>query len=138
MAENRKPASAWKPGQSGNPKGRLPGVERIRQLLDPHREDLVAKVVEMAKKGDVTALRICIDRIAPLPRAESSPVCIPALADAHTLSDKAEAVARAIGEGQLSPDTGAMLLQAIASACKVVEFDDLQRRVAELESRGLT
>jgi Family of unknown function (DUF5681) len=132
-----KPVGAWKPGESGNPRGRTSGVERIRQLLDPHREDLVKKAVALALTGDVTALRMCLDRVVPVPRAESAAVLIPALATAHTLTEKAEAVARAIGKGQLSPDTGATLLQAIAAACKVAEFDDLQRRVAELESRDL-
>lgn len=40
-------------GQSGNPDGRPPGIRdkrvAMRELLAPHAEELVAKVVEMAK-----------------------------------------------------------------------------------------
>ena len=91
----------------------------------------------MALGGDTTALRICMDRIAPLPRAESAPVLIPGLAEAVTLTDKAQAISAAIGKAEISPDTGSMLLQAMAAACKVVEFDELQRRVAHLEAGSL-
>jgi hypothetical protein len=60
-------------GQSGNPAGKPKGAKdkrtELRALLRPHAEDLVAKAVELAKAGDTTALRICIDRLIPPIRA---------------------------------------------------------------------
>lgn len=127
---------AWPKGKSGNPKGRTAGVEIIRQLLDPHREDLIAKLVELAKAGDTVALRICFDRIAPPPRAESPPVDIPGLADAETMSDKARAIITACGNASISPDTASMLLGAIANAARIIEADELAERIAALEDRS--
>ena len=126
---------AWKPGQSGNPFGRKSGAEKLRALLEPHREDLVAKAVSMALAGDPTALRIVIDRLAPPSRAEAPPVEIPGLADANTLTKKAGLLIDAIGAGLLAPDTGSQLLNALAAACKVAELDELAQRVAALEAR---
>lgn len=134
---SRKNPTTWRKGQSGNPAGRKPGAELVRQLLEPKRAELVQKAVDMALAGDATALRICIDRLAPPARGEAAPVHIPALASAATLTDKATALLHAIGDGQVAPDTGAALLNALAAACRVAELDELARRLAALEAKTL-
>lgn len=127
--------TAWKPGQSGNPLGRKSGAEKLRAMLEPHREELVQKAVSMALNGDPTALRVLLDRLAPPSRAESPLIEIPGLADARSLTKKAEVLLGAIGTGVLAPDTGSQLLNALAAACKVAELDELAQRVAALEAR---
>ena len=138
MTKRKATPAAWKPGQSGNPAGRTPGVEKIRQLLEPKREELVAKAVEMALAGDATALRICIDRLAPPPRAESAPVTIPGLSEAKGLQAKAERIVEAVGQGEITPDVATMILGALSSYAKAVEVEELSRRIAELENRSDT
>lgn len=130
--------TTWKPGQSGNPAGRAPGVERVRQLLKPHSEELVKKAYEMAMAGDTVALRLCIDRIAPPPRAEFALASIPGIALAGSMSDKARAIVDAVGNAVISPDAAAMLLGALASATKIIEADELADRLAALEARDRT
>lgn len=127
----------WKPGESGNPRGRTPGVEKVRQLLDPHREELVAKAVQLALSGDSVALRLCLDRIAPPPKPETPPVVIPGLAEASSMSDKARVILNATGGGIISPDAAATLLGAIANAGKIIETEELAGRIAALEVRDL-
>lgn len=129
--------TAWAPGQSGNPKGRPPGIAQVRKLLDPHRDELVQKAVALALAGDTVALRLCIDRLAPLPRAEFSPVVIPGIALAVSMSDKARAILDAAGGAVISPDAAAMLLSAIASVAKIIEADELAARIAALEADRL-
>jgi len=109
----------------------------VRQLLDPHREALVAKAVELALAGDSTALRLCMDRIAPPPRAETPPVVIPGLSEARDMSEKARLIVNATGEGIVSPDAAATLLGAIANAAKIIETEELAGRIAALEVRDL-
>ena len=127
----------WVKGQSGNPKGRVAGVEILRQMLDPHRSDLITKAVELAKAGDVAALRLCFVRIAPPPRSEAAPVHIDGLAEAATMSDKARAIIAACGNGEISPDTASMLLGAIANASRIIEADELADRITLLEERSV-
>ena len=122
-------------GQSGNPRGRTAGVEKIRQLLDPHREGLVAKAVELALAGDVQALRLCLERISPPPRAETPPVRIPGMAKLATMSDKARRIVDAVGDGLLSADAGSTFLSALANAQRVIEVDELTARIAALEGK---
>jgi hypothetical protein len=63
-------------GQSGNPKGRRKGAlnkrTELAKMLDPHAEGLVAKMIELALQGDVTALRLCIERLIPKASREST------------------------------------------------------------------
>lgn len=66
MAKTR---TSWKKGQSGNPKGREPGTGRIeeyRSLLDPHVPALLKMLVGEAKKGNLAAMRLVLDRIYPV------------------------------------------------------------------------
>jgi Family of unknown function (DUF5681) len=60
----------FKPGQSGNPKGRSQGSRNaatiaIEALLDGEAEALTRKAIELGLAGDMTALRLCLDRIVP-------------------------------------------------------------------------
>ena len=61
-------------GKSGNPGGRPRGARSrttlaAQVLLDGEAEALTRKAVELALGGDVTALRLCLDRVIP-PRRE--------------------------------------------------------------------
>src|SRR5690349_12365968 len=112
----------WEQGESGNPAGRPPGIRdkrlAMRDLLVPHAEDLVAKVVELAKAGDGTALRICIDRLIPPAKSRDDPVRLPELAG--SLANKGAAVLDAIGNERLTPEEAATILQAIATQARIV------------------
>jgi hypothetical protein len=40
---------------------------QLRELLAPHAQTLIDETVELAKRGDTTALRLCLERIlAPI------------------------------------------------------------------------
>src|SRR5262245_2183572 len=57
-------------GQSGNPAGKPKGTRNrttlaVEALLDGEAETLTRKAIELAKAGDLAALRVCLDRIAP-------------------------------------------------------------------------
>ena len=73
----------YEKGQSGNPSGRPPGIRdkrtALRALLEPHAPALIAKAVEMAKAGDATALRICLDRLIPPAKSRTTLYRCPAL-----------------------------------------------------------
>ena len=136
MTDKPKRPNTWPKGVSGNPAGRKKGAELVNQLLKPHAKELVIKAKNMALAGDTTALRICIDRIAPPPRNESAPVVIPGIDQANTMSEKAACIVSAMGNAQIGPDTAAMLLGAIASAAKIIETDELAARISALENHA--
>ena len=127
----------WQPGESGNPAGRPAGSKdkrtALRALLEPHANDLVTKVVEMAKAGDTTALRICIDRLIPPAKARDEPIELP-LADG-SLAEKGERVLAALGDGLIAPEVATAILQGIAAQARIIEVDEIEKRLTALEAK---
>ena len=59
------------PGNPGKPTGtRHRATRAVAELLDGESGALTRKALEMALAGDTTALRLCLERIAP-PRRDS-------------------------------------------------------------------
>ena len=124
-------------GKSGNPSGRPRGIQdkrtALRDLLTPHAPDLVAKAVELAMKGDTTALRMCIDRLIPPLKAQA----IKAQLDASgSLSERGEAILKATTAGELDPATGNSLIGALATQAKLLEVTAIEERLTALEERN--
>lgn len=123
-------------GLSGNPRGRPPSLSpELRERLDRATPDIIEKIVEKALEGDLAAAKVILDRTAPTPKLSSQSVVIPNLNSSESsLSEKAEAVLSSIASGDCPPDVGVTLIHAISSIAKVVEVDDLKRRVEALEA----
>jgi hypothetical protein len=131
-------AGHFKPGQSGNPKGKPPGTKdrrtKLRELLEPHSKALVAKVVALALEGDTAALKLCLERLMPPIRAKDEPVKI-ALPKDGTLTEQAQGIIQAMAQAELSPREASMLLQALAGQARIIEIDELTRRIETLEGQ---
>jgi len=127
----------FRKGHSGNPAGRPKGAKdkrtALRALLEPHADKLVKKAVELALSGDTTALRICIDRIIPPMKAEDRPIELGATDSSLTM--RGQAVLAALCAGSISPDEAAAFMQAISAQARIVEVDELEKRVGKLERR---
>lgn len=128
----------FKKGQSGNPAGKPKGARdkrtELRELLQPHAADLVKKAVELANAGDTTALRICIDRCIPVVKAKDAHVDLPELTG--TPAERGEAVMRAMALGQITPDEANAVMQVIAAQVRIIEADELEKRIAALEGKS--
>src|SRR5262245_32453550 len=107
--------SRYRKGESGNPAGRPKGTgdrrTALRELLEPHAQQLIAKAVNLALEGDTTALRICLDRLIPTMKANDASVELGALPG--SLSEQGEAVLRAAAGGDITPHQAATIMQAI-------------------------
>ncbi len=127
----------FKKGQSGNPAGKPIGARHkttlaVQALLDGEAEGLTRKAVEMALEGDTTALRLCLDRIAPLYKASAKPVMLD-IPPSQNLADTARFFVEAAVSGELPPDIAAQLVSAIASVARVEEIETLKQRLESLE-----
>ena len=128
----------FKPGQSGNPKGKPKGSPdkrtAYRELLSERAPELVALLVKNALEGDTAALKIAIDRLIPPMRATDGAVKMDI--SGHSLTAKGDAVLKAMSEGVITPDQAAALLQAIGAQARIIEIDGLEKRLSALEAKN--
>ena len=78
----RPPDGRFPKGVSGNRAGRPAGSRNqatlmIEQLLEGDAEPVGRKLTELAKKGNIAALRLCIERLAPVRRERSCALELP-------------------------------------------------------------
>ena len=136
MTEPKKKRGSWKPGQSGNPAGRPPGVgevSKLRAAIAERVPELLAAMMARALDGDVGAARLLLERaIAPLKAAEQPQAL--SLPDG-TLTDQGRAVLASVAAGELAPGQGAALLGAIGTLARVTELDELTARITQLEQQ---
>lgn len=126
--------SHWKPGQSGNPKGRPPGqsdITKLRASIAEHVPGIVDRLVSAAKDGDVQAARLLIERVLPpvRPVEQPQPMDLPE----GDLTAKGQAILDATARGDLAPSQAAALIGAVGTLARVAEVDELARRVKALE-----
>ncbi|WP_413892892.1 DUF5681 domain-containing protein [Candidatus Skiveiella danica] len=137
MTTRKPPAAAWKPGQSGNPKGRPAGtgdVSKLRAAIAKQVPGILDAMMTKALDGDVGAARLLLERAVP-PLKAMEPTLALTLPDG-TLTDQGRAVLRSVANGVLAPSQGAALLGAIGTLARVTEIDELETRIAALEVRN--
>ncbi len=131
------PAPRWKPGESGNPKGRPPGTGQVAKLRAAIAQDvpnILASLSAAALAGDVQAARLLLERTLPALKPAELPQAL-TLPDGP-LTDQGRAVLAAVAAGELAPGQGAALLSAIGQLARVAEVDELARRIEALEARN--
>jgi hypothetical protein len=128
----------FKPGQSGNPAGRPRGSRHkvtlaIEAMLDGEAEALTRKALDLALAGDMTALRLCLDRIAPPRKDRPIAFALPALAQAADAAKASAAIVEAVAVGELTPSEAGDLSRVIDGFTRTLEATELEQRIERLE-----
>ena len=122
------------PGNPGKPKGTRHKVTRaVEDLLGSQTDALTQKAVDLALGGDTTALRLCMERIAP-PRKDS-PVQfdLPPMKSANDAVEAAQAILQAVSDGEITPMEGAAVMALVETYRRTLETTELEQRIKELE-----
>jgi hypothetical protein len=138
-ASTRDEYGRWRKGYAPNPKGRPPGSRHrttlaIEALLEGEAEALTRKAIEMAMNGDVVALRLCLDRAAPLRKGRPVVVDLPPIETAQDVVGAVGAIVGAVGEGMLTPDEGQMVASILDAHRRAIETQELEARLATVEA----
>jgi len=126
----------WAHGQSGNPRGRKPGtgvVAGLRAGIEKQLPAILDTLAANALDGDTAAAKLLLERTIPPLKSVELPA--PVAMDGDTLSDRGRAVVAALAAGTLAPGQAAALLHGLAALSKLVEWDDLTRRIEALEGK---
>lgn len=121
----------FKPGTSGNPAGRPQAS--LRQRLQEGSPGIVEKVLEMAAEGDMAACRLILERTCSPIKAHSDPVQF-TFDECAPLSDQARMILKAVSLGELPVEQGTALLNGMANVARMVELDEIERRLSAIES----
>jgi hypothetical protein len=122
------------PGNPGRPKGaRNKATLAAEALLDGEVESITRKAIELAKAGDITAMRLCLDRIVPVRKDRPVAFDLPILEHATDAVRALAAIAKAVADGDLTPMEAAELSKVIDGYVRVIETAELAARLERLE-----
>jgi len=107
----------------------------MEALLEGEAEQLTQKAIEMAKAGDINALRLCLERLIAPRRERTIHLPLPAAQSAQQISAALATITAAIGEGQITPTDGEVLANILAMQANVLQKGDVERRLKLLEQR---
>lgn len=128
----------FKPGKSGNPAGKPKGARHkttlaIEALLDGEAEILTRKAIELAKGGDMQALRLCMDRLAPPRKDRSVAFAMPSIETVDDLPAATRAIMEAVSVGDITPSEAAELGKLVDAHVRAIEVSDINKRLEALE-----
>jgi len=124
----------WQPGRSGNPAGRKPGTGSVQQLR-VQVELLIPEIIQVlaakAREGDIGAARLLIERVVPALKPVEDPQALQI--DEGYLSNQAKSVVALAASGDVSIGQASQLVSALGTVAKLIEVDELLKRVDALE-----
>jgi hypothetical protein len=124
-------AGRFRPGQSGNPAGRPKGARNrstiaAESLLEGEAEALTRKAIQLALGGDVTALRLCIERLVPPRKDRPILLDLPPITSAADAANAVAAVLRAVADGRITPSEAIAVTGLIEALGRVVPTEQPQ------------
>ena len=130
----RDTAGRFAAGNTGRPAGaRNRTTMAVLDLLEGQAEALTQRAVELALGGDTTALRLCIERLAPPRKDAPVQFAMRRIATAREAAEAAGAVLKAVSEGELTPSEGAQVMALVDAFRRTLETSELETRIAALE-----
>src|SRR5262245_64291273 len=123
--QKRRQTMQFQKGESGNPAGRPRGARNrttilLQKLLEDDGEALARKAIDLAKGGDLVALRMCMDRLMPARKHEPVAFELPRLV-------------AAVAAGELAPSEAADLAKVVDIYVRALATQGFEERLAKLE-----
>lgn len=123
-------------GNPGRPKGsRHKTSVAVEALMEGEAEGLTRKAIELALDGDVTALRLCLERIAPARKDAPVSFEAPRMEGAADAPKALGAILDAVATGDLTPGEAASLSALIDGFRRSLETEELDQRITALEQQ---
>ncbi|MGY4237299.1 hypothetical protein ACVIIW_006246 [Bradyrhizobium sp. USDA 4449] len=101
--------------------------------MDGEAEGLTRKAIELALEGDLTALRLCLERVCPPRKDRPVPFASPAISTAADAVQAVGAIVQAVAAGELTPSEAGELTKIIEGYARILEVADHEQRLKKLE-----
>lgn len=130
----------FKRGQSGNPAGKPKGARHkttlaVQALLDGEGETIARRAVEAAKAGDMTAIRLVLERVLPARRDSPVTFDLPAMTSADDAAKAMGALLSAVASGELTPSEANEAAKSVGLYIEALKTADLEKRIQLLEEK---
>ncbi len=127
-------------GVSGNPRGRSAGSRnRATDMLDKiaagEAEEILRATITAAKAGDVSAMRVLLERVWPPSRGRPVRFPLPTVETPADVSRALGSVLAAVSAGKLSPEDGAAVAGVVDQLRRGIELTEIEARIARLEAK---
>ena len=133
--DERNPDGTFASGNPGRPRGaRHKITQAIEAMLEGQHEALTQAAIDKALEGDVTALRLCLDRIAPARKDAPVSFDLPEIETAEDAAKAARAILKAIAEGDVTPLEAATVMAVVEQFRRTLETTEIERRIVALEA----
>lgn len=133
----------FKPGQSGNPLGKKPGTRHkstlaAMALLSGEAQALTRICIEKAMEGDMTALKLCLDRIIPPTKDHPFDCTLPKVTTVADIPTFTAAILDAVAGGEIGATEGEKLARIVQAHREAIELSDIDNRLKALEAAQAT
>jgi hypothetical protein len=119
----------------GRPAGsRNKATEALQALLDGEGEQITRKAIEMAIDGDVTALRLCLERLIPPVKERRLSLNVPKLESAGDIAKALGTLLDSVASGEITPSEGQTIATLLEVQRKAIETAELEARISRLEA----
>src|SRR5262245_9519489 len=123
IAAKKQRGRPWPKGVSGNPAGKPKGARSkttlaAEVLLEGQAAALCQKAINLALDGDVTALRLCLERIAPPRKSRCIQLELPSIQAVADVNAAQALVIQSMARGEISPDEAATIANVIETRRK--------------------
>jgi hypothetical protein len=133
-------SNRWQKGQSGNPAGRPAGSRNkaslaVENIFSDEADRLSRKCIKLAMKGNIQALKLCIERICPVRKDVPINVQLPRVQSVEDATKLTTSLLEKVATGELTPSQGELLSRMIEKHVRVMQLTDLEARLQQLEER---
>jgi hypothetical protein len=124
----------FEPGNPGRPAGSRNRVTlAIDELLDGEAEKLTRAAITMALGGDVTAMRLCLDRLAPARKDRPITFALPKLETGADAKEAVAALIQAVAARELTPSEAGDVSRLIDGFSGIPKVTNIEARLDALE-----
>lgn len=128
----------FEPGNSfgrGRPKGsRNKSTLAALALLVEHAEALIRKCIAEALKGDMIAMRLCIERISPALREPAIKFKAGPMGTSSEVALVQETILKDVSKGRIVPQQAESVMNILESKRRLIETKQLEDRIKAAET----
>lgn len=135
------PKSKWeKGGASPNPSGRPQGSRNkatlaVLAIMEDEGERISKKAVELALNGDMTAIKLVIERLIPVRKHRSLSIELPVLDSTENIIEAIKQVIMAASTGEISTREAQDFLIMLENLRKTLDVAELEHRLKIVEDK---